>query len=207
MSTQIVSDFISAETARRVIELLEPRLADTPREGIRATLGWGNPSVAARVALDDKVTYDDAEETITTVFKDVLTEVGNFFEVVDDKVCIVNAFYYDMAEKSRQQMHCDTCELDGSPLEDSVSVEDEPNIWSAILYLNSSEEDYEGGEIWFPKQDIVHSPKLGELVYFKADVDHPHEVKPVLSGNRKCIVFFMGKYSRALEDSRNFSDR
>lgn len=207
MSTEIISNFVSAETAERIVKLLEPHLDDTPREGIRATLGWGVPSMAAKVAIEDKVTHDDAEETITSAFRAVLEEIEKFYEVTDDKVCLVNAFYYDMAKGSRQHMHCDTCELDGSPLEDSVSVEDEPNIWSAILYLNDSEKDYEGGEIWFPKQEITHSPKVGELIYFKADVDHPHEVKSVTSGNRKCIVFFMGKYSKAIEDSRTFSDR
>ena len=207
MSTEIFTDFITAEDAATICKLLDPHLADTPRDGIQAALGWGVPSEAARVALDDKVRYDNLEETITTAFKKVLEKTQTHFGVEDDKVCIVNAFYYNMTQGARQQMHCDTCELDGSPLDDKESVEDEPNIWSAILYLNNSGEDYEGGEIWFPKQDIVHAPKVGEFVLFKADVDHPHEVKTVLSGERKCLVFFMGYYSKALEDSRTFSDR
>jgi hypothetical protein len=208
MSTQILNDFISQDDALTISELLESHLDETPRAGIKATLGWGTPAEAAKAALDERVRFDDLEGTITKTFLKVLSEVAEHYKVVDDKVCIVNAFYYEMSAGSHQGLHCDTCELDGSPLDDKLySPEDEPNIWSAILYLNNSGDDFKGGEVAFPKEEILHAPKVGDLVYFKADVDHPHEVKTVSSGTRKCLVFFMGRYSNAVKDETNFSDR
>lgn len=207
MTVQILNDFITKERAEAIVSLLDPVVADTPRDGIKAALGFGNPKMAADVALKTPANIDTEDSDVTDSIKAVLEETKSFYEVENDEVCLVNAFYYNMEEGSMQQVHCDTCEIDGSPLEDSKGPEFEPNKWSAILYLNNHGEDYEGGEIWFPKESLIHEPKLGDLVHFKADVDHPHGVKQVISGNRKCIVFFMGYYSEAIEDEATFSDR
>ncbi|TWD85757.1 2-oxoglutarate-Fe(II)-dependent oxygenase superfamily protein [Variovorax beijingensis] len=52
---------------------------------------------------------------------------------------------------------------------------------TAILYLNS---EFDGGEIHFPKQDLELRPSAGTLVVFPSNRNFPHEVKPILRGQR-----------------------
>ncbi|VVG70719.1 Fe(II)-dependent oxygenase [Pandoraea apista] len=56
---------------------------------------------------------------------------------------------------------------------------------SALLYLN---EDYEGGELIFPRLGATHRAKAGELVLFPSE--YLHAVSPVLKGTRYCFVGF-----------------
>jgi hypothetical protein len=52
---------------------------------------------------------------------------------------------------------------------------------TAILYLNS---EFEGGEIHFPKQGLELRPSAGTLVIFPSNRNFPHEVKPIVRGQR-----------------------
>lgn len=56
---------------------------------------------------------------------------------------------------------------------------------SMVLYLN---DDYEGGEIVFPKQAISIKPRKGMLVAFPSNHHFLHGVNPVTSGDRYAIV-------------------
>jgi hypothetical protein len=51
--------------------------------------------------------------------------------------------------------------------------------YSFVTYLN---DDYEGGEINFPNQNLTIKPKAGSLVMFPSQKPYIHESKPVLSG-------------------------
>jgi predicted 2-oxoglutarate/Fe(II)-dependent dioxygenase YbiX len=55
----------------------------------------------------------------------------------------------------------------------------------ALVYLN---DDYEGGELYFPEYDILIKPKFGDLVIFPCHF--LHEVKNVLSGERYTLPLF-----------------
>jgi predicted 2-oxoglutarate/Fe(II)-dependent dioxygenase YbiX len=58
---------------------------------------------------------------------------------------------------------------------------------SAILYLN---ENYLGGELFFPNQNLLVKPETGDLIFFEGDLDKPHEVKMVTSGERHAFITF-----------------
>lgn len=51
--------------------------------------------------------------------------------------------------------------------------------YSFVVYLN---DDYEGGEIRFPNQNVTIKPKAGSLVMFPSQEPYIHESKPVISG-------------------------
>ena len=53
--------------------------------------------------------------------------------------------------------------------------------FSLVCYLN---EDYEGGEISFPKHNITIKPKKGSLIMFPSQDPFIHEVKNVIDGDR-----------------------
>jgi hypothetical protein len=63
----------------------------------------------------------------------------------------------------------------------SVLARDMHRGITAILYLNS---EFEGGEIHFPKQGVELRPSAGMLVVFPSNKNFPHEVKPIVRGQR-----------------------
>lgn len=56
---------------------------------------------------------------------------------------------------------------------------------SAILYLN---EDFEGGELEFPRFNVKIKPKPGMLVLFPSNYAYSHIAHPVTSGTKYAIV-------------------
>jgi hypothetical protein len=53
--------------------------------------------------------------------------------------------------------------------------------FSSLVYLN---DDFEGGEIFFPRLDIALKPSKGLLVIFSSGAEHEHGVKAVTKGKR-----------------------
>ncbi len=61
--------------------------------------------------------------------------------------------------------------------------------FSLVLYLN---DDYEGGELWFPNHNIEIKPKPGSLAIFPAYEPFLHASKDILSGVKyMCPAFWM----------------
>jgi predicted 2-oxoglutarate/Fe(II)-dependent dioxygenase YbiX len=56
-----------------------------------------------------------------------------------------------------------------------------PNDIATLVYLNN---DYSGGEIYFPGYDISIKPDAGDLVCFPDTPDFIHGVKPITEGIR-----------------------
>jgi hypothetical protein len=59
--------------------------------------------------------------------------------------------------------------------------------YAALTYLN---DDYEGGEIYFPDYDLEIKPLPGELIFFPGTQHYMHGVREVLSGNRYALMTF-----------------
>lgn len=203
MAVQIVKEFIDAESCQRIIDLLDGHARPTPREGVSSALGWNTPANAALATFEQKITPDTELEDVNSAYSMALSEMGSYF-LIDD-LCLVNGFYQCMVEGSVHNLHCDSCEIDGSPLD--PEVKDEPNEWSGVLYLNTSGTDFTGGDVEFPNENFKYSPEAGTLIYFPADVDHPHRVTEITSGNRKCLVIFAGRRSKVLNSNEQFSSR
>lgn len=59
---------------------------------------------------------------------------------------------------------------------------------SSLFYLN---DDYEGGELYFPKQEAEFKPKKGAAYFFPGDMNYIHGVKEIKSGIRyTCPLFW-----------------
>lgn len=69
--------------------------------------------------------------------------------------------------------HCDTDFLNTN------------RVVTGVFYLN---EDYEGGEIYFPKFNVEIKPPKGSLLLFLSE--YLHGVKPITNGNRYSVVWF-----------------
>lgn len=58
---------------------------------------------------------------------------------------------------------------------------------SSLFYLN---DDYEGGELYFPLQDVKFKPKKGAAYFFPGDKNFIHGVTEIKSGIRYTCPFF-----------------
>lgn len=64
-------------------------------------------------------------------------------------------------------------------------------VVSGLIYLN---EDYKGGELHFPKEDLKIKPKIGSVVIFPSNFLFLHKVMPVTEGERYSVVAFFRGY-------------
>lgn len=69
---------------------------------------------------------------------------------------------------------------------------DRPHIYhwrnfGCVYYLN---DDYEGGEIYFPNQNIELKPKPNTLVFFPGTLEFLHGVNPITNGIRYTLTSF-----------------
>jgi hypothetical protein len=58
---------------------------------------------------------------------------------------------------------------------------------AGLFYFN---DDYEGGELYFPQHGIEFKPVAGAAYFFPGDMHYTHGVRPVKSGNRFTSPFF-----------------
>ena len=56
---------------------------------------------------------------------------------------------------------------------------------SLVTYLN---DDYEGGELYFPKIGIKIKPEAGDMLVFPSTYLFSHKAEPVISGTKYCIA-------------------
>ncbi len=59
---------------------------------------------------------------------------------------------------------------------------------SLVYYFN---DDYEGGEVEFPNQNISIVPKANELLVFPSYYTYLHEVKPIKSGTKYSVATWL----------------
>lgn len=58
---------------------------------------------------------------------------------------------------------------------------------AGLFYLN---DDYEGGELYFPNQGVEFKPKPGAAYFFPGDKNYIHGVREIKSGIRYVVPFF-----------------
>lgn len=77
------------------------------------------------------------------------------------------------------------------PHVDSIdkTAEKTPTI-SIVIYLN---DDYEGGEIKFPNQDIFIKPEAGSMIIFPSYEPYVHDPQPTKSGDKYMSPVFCFK--------------
>ena len=86
--------------------------------------------------------------------------------------------------------------------EEGVNVEDHLNKWSghlsSVIYLN---DDYEGGELYFPEHNIEIKPEAGDFMTWPGNGWYQHGVKEVRGGVRytlSILVRFEEAYGKEM---------
>lgn len=67
-----------------------------------------------------------------------------------------------------------------------------PNLFphydlAGLFYLN---DEYEGGELYFPNQNVQFKPKKGGAYFFPGDMNYIHGITEITSGERYTCPFF-----------------
>ena len=112
--------------------------------------------------------------------KGIETKIKSDFEIIDeiypDYLGLVKWENGDM-----QHPHADG---------ENPNNESHPFSWrnfGCVFYLN---DNYEGGEIYFPNQNIEIKPKPNTLVFFPGTMEYLHGVKPITNGIRYTLTSF-----------------
>ena len=71
---------------------------------------------------------------------------------------------------------------------------------ASIFYIN---DDYEGGELYFPIQGIEFKPKARAAYFFPGDMNFIHGVRPVLKGTRYTSPFFWNILEHKVNNESN----
>jgi hypothetical protein len=179
----IIDNFILEKEADAISRTLQPLLQASHDPLIKCTLGFPTQEKAASMNLENLVIpatgnleLDNISLFITKTglaIRDLVSKTYN------KKLKIIQLTFNQMLEGSSNHLHID----------DATGMYSELG-YAALLYINEYDKDYTGGQISFPKQNILIGPKKGTLVFFKGDEDKPHEVKKVLSGKRENIIMF-----------------
>ena len=187
----VIKDFVSKEEAETIIEHLDPKTQETPREGIAVALGWRNSVEAMKAGISEPV-CGDLPKDVSDLLDDVFNRTkSKFEEVFGHEAALTQANYQNMTKGGKNDLHSDTTNLDGTPLQPDGTPEEME--WSGLIYLNDAKTEYEGGAIVFPNQGVELFPETGDFVLFPGDIEHVHLVTTVTSGERKNLVFFYGR--------------
>jgi hypothetical protein len=65
------------------------------------------------------------------------------------------------------------------------SSKENGRVLSVLLYLN---EDYEGGETYFPRQDMKIKGEQGDVLLFPSNYCYPHSAEEILNGIKYSVV-------------------
>ena len=193
---KIISNFISNEEIARIESFLGSIAETAPHnEHLKVALGYPSSNFASLVGYSQLALngYESTKHAQTVKdIGDILLRIKAVLEEeFGQEMDTVNYIYQQLLEGGFNFLHSDSTNLDGSPLSEDGTPEELE--WSALLYLNSGNKDFGGGELIFPKQNLTYVPVEGDLVFFVGDVDHPHKVTKVTSGVRSTLVCFFGK--------------
>jgi len=197
MSVQIIDNFLSDADTKAIINDLSPYLVASERAGMSETrfedyMGILKNIYENKPILDGKM-HGLGFALFTETVNLVAEKINKFYDV---DVVAINPQMAEISEGGKNDgLHCDSVQLDGSPWDDGNKMLEDLEF-SALVYLNASGSDYSGGNIYFPNQELNISPKTGQLIFFRGDINHPHGVSEVTSGKRYALVLFYGRSDR-----------
>lgn len=178
LSTDVCDEYIEYISQQPEIDLsvFDPKTANKTGE-----LAW---EVDKQVRDTQTVDLDPIKEPVLDIMRYAVRDFLNpFFNVTIKDSELPQILVYHPGGHYRPH-------VDGEALFDDGSgqlqwVKNVDRDISLVVYLN---DDYEGGEIVFPKQAISVKPRKGMLVAFPSTHHFLHGVNPVVRGHRFAIV-------------------
>jgi len=130
----------------------------------------------------------EAAQILTLARVNAVDAVRQFYRV-EGRLAVEFTLLTEMGPGDQHPLHADNerQQADGSWVPNHTPFRD----YVALLYLNTSGVNFEGGVLRFPAlhRDIV--PGAGELVGFTCGREHKHEVTPLIRGYRYSVSIWM----------------
>jgi hypothetical protein len=124
--------------------------------------------------------HPDAAALMRDIQRRVIDALGRFYELTlplfTDSVHLIR-----LVDGSWLNPHATRAHADGSPHD--LAHRD----FASLIYLN---DDYAGGEVYFPRLDLVVKPAAGMLLAFTGGWHHEHAVTEVLNGDQLTMSSF-----------------
>ena len=183
----IYKNTFSLDDANRYINILESNLSDDKKyKWSDATVtNSPNPIKKARDCVDFKYKQEDLgprDETNAELI-DLHQEIYQKLKYcIDDyaKYWGISVVYYEAFNFVKYE---------GKGTHFNIHADHGPAYnctVSAVIYIN---DDYEGGEIKFPRLDnYIHKPKVGDIAIFPSNYIYEHASLPMETGTKYCVV-------------------
>lgn len=197
----VLENFVDEDSCRAIRDYMRTLVRKNDHTpGIYPAMAGFENGIEASKFFDIGIIQD--KDDVSTKVDNLLRKIIESTRLIaqkffDDDIDLFHFCYHTMLPGARQGLHSDSTDLEGNPT--GENGEQEPQEYSALIYLSNGVTEYSGGEINFPKQDACFAPSIGDLVIFRGNHEYPHEVKEVTSGMRDTIVLFFCKK----ENNRN----
>ena len=164
MELHVIKDFISKSDADILISYIEKRFPTDGQPRSRQTIMFGRDNL--NTASSHVVQGIDEVEPLVRLYTSKATEIVRGLFQKDLDIFLSSFWLSKHYPGSKMRPHSDT---------DSGKSPQYCN--SGIIYLNGQQD---GGELFFPKIDLVIKPEQGDLILFDARHKHAiHGIKQV----------------------------
>jgi len=168
-----IPDFVDIETSEKIVKYFQKE----NRWGATAF----NGSHGAPVQLGEIVPSEFGLEN--SIFEKINDKLKLAIEKVFEKTVHPSSIHAQKWEVgSSANPHSDNSDFEGNPSQGFENLK-----YVGILYLN---DDYEGGDLFFPEHEISIHPNAGSMYIFSGGVENIHGVTEIKSGTRYSIVSF-----------------
>jgi hypothetical protein len=175
----IEEDFITEEQADYLISTAE----------FQARAKWTNGQVPKE--KDDHSNFWEGKSLFVTEMPDLDRNVLREIEI-KARLLYEKTYPELRGQVSYSQIHCinrfksgDSMPVhwDRGPYEENNTV-----LHGVVVYLN---DNYEGGEIYYPEKNIAIKPKKFSLVMHPGNEEYKHGVREVINGDRYAVTLFI----------------
>lgn len=177
----VYENFIDAETAAKLVKVLD-------KHAELGLITW--MPISFYESYSSVLPQDNDQEIIDaglspTIFSDIEKAMPEAIASVHDlepkTICKIGYHTQKWEPGAYARVHSDNTDADGN------SGAFTRSRYAGFLYLN---DDFEGGLLRFPDQDIEIKPEVGMLAVFDGGFNNMHEVSLITSGVRYTIGSF-----------------
>jgi predicted 2-oxoglutarate/Fe(II)-dependent dioxygenase YbiX len=173
-----IADAVSVEDCRRLMTMYDRHVDLTEVRDYT-----GHPVVYWPQFCDAA----DAAELVPSLIKECLRHIGAGLEL-EDSLYPETVILAAIGAGGHHSRHADNCRQNEQG--EWVANHTPHRDVSAIYYLN---DEFDGGEIFFERTQLMVKPRRGLLLAFPSDADHVHEVLPVRGGVRYTMPIWLTK--------------
>lgn len=177
----LYEDFLTPEESAKIIKLLD-KVADSGKITWMPISFYESYSSVLPQDGDPEILEEDLPSDIfSTIKKGIIQAVASVHDIDPETVVQIGYHTQKWEPGAYARIHSDNTDEHGN------SGPFTRSRYAAFLYLN---DDFEGGLLKFPAQNIEIRPKVGMLAAFDGGFNNMHEVTLIESGIRYTIGSF-----------------